>query len=99
MKVWVLAESKTGYIWKSDLYTGKVDNQDNDLPLGTCAVLSLTSDLFEKGYHIFFDNFYTKSSLTYADCFMRKACEGCGTVRPNRKGIQNRLKTIVLRRV
>ena len=33
MKAWVLAESKTGYTWNWDLYTGKVDHQDNDLYL------------------------------------------------------------------
>ena len=91
MKAWLLAESKTGYTWNWDLYTGKVDHQDNDLPLGT-QVMYLKKDT------IFF-LIISIQVLTYADCFMRKAVEVVALLDLIEKEFQNRLKTTVLRRV
>ena len=85
MKAWVLAESKTGYTWNWDLYTGKLDQQDTSLPLSMRVVLSLCSDLKLKGYHVYFDNFYTSPDLCRR--LLENGFGSCGTVRTNRRGI------------
>ena len=51
-------------IYNLEVYTGKRNNEStHDLPLSTSVVLSLTSTLQQKGYHIYFDNFYTSPEL------------------------------------
>ena len=79
MKAWVLAESNNGYTWNWDLYTGKRDAPNDGLPLSSHVVLSLSSDLFNKGYHIYFDNFYTSPDL--CRMLFEKGCGSCGTVK------------------
>ena len=66
MKAWVLAESDTGYTWNFILYTGKQEKRPAGVPLGTHVVTELLKKLHGKGYHVYFDNFYT--SPTYASC-------------------------------
>ena len=85
MKAWVLADSDNGYAWNWDLYTGKRDTSNDGLPLSSRVVLSLSSDLFNKGYNIYFDNFYTSPDL--CRMLFEKGCGSCGTVRLNRRGI------------
>ena len=85
IKAWVLADSQTGYTWNWHLYTGKMESADNSLPLSTRVVLSLCSELEGKGYHVFFDNFYTSPDLCKA--LYSKGLGCCGTVRLDRRGI------------
>ena len=63
MKAWALADSNTGYIWNRKLYTGKGDDAEQGKLLGERVVLELTKNLWHKGYHLYFDNFYTSPSL------------------------------------
>ena len=77
MKAWVLADSDNGYTWNWDLYTGKHDAPNDGLPLFSRVVLSLSSDLFNKGY----------TSPDLCRMLFEKGCGSCGTVKLNRQGI------------
>lgn len=59
-KVWVHADSETGYVYQFDLYTGKADCSESSpgTGLGSRVVLSLTHSLQKSGTHVTFDNFF-----------------------------------------
>ena len=84
MKAWVLSESKTGYVYNWHLYTGREEREEGT-SLSMSIVLSLTEKLQQKGYHFYFDNYYTSPQLCQ-ELYM-KGSGSCGTVRLNRKGI------------
>ena len=96
MKAWALADSKTGYIWNWKLYTGKDDDADGGNLLGERVVLELTKKLWHKGYHLYFDNFYTSPSL--CSKLFNFGMGTCGTVRLNRRGIPKPFQTEKLKR-
>lgn len=45
------------------LYTGKTEARPSGIPLGTHIVMELVKNLEGKGYHVYFDNFYTGPAL------------------------------------
>ena len=67
IKIWVLAESNTGYTVDFDIYTGaKGKNKqtyERGKGLGYQVVMSLCDALRNDGYHIYFDNFFTTGPL------------------------------------
>ena len=59
----ILAETQTGYIWNTEIYTGKetiysyfVQNAE-DITKPSKTVLSLADELLNKGYCIGMDNY------------------------------------------
>ena len=48
------------------------------------VVMSLLKDLYNKGYHVYVDNFYTSPTLF--------VFEACGTVQNDRKGLSKRFQ-------
>lgn len=90
IKVWVLAELETGYTWNFNVQCGKEDSSQPGVPLGTQVVLELTKDLANKGYHVYFDNYYTSPAL--CTILLNNGFGSCGTVRLNRKGLDERFK-------
>ena len=68
LKAWVLAEFVTGYTWNFQVYAGKENDCDDGALLGEWVVLELTKGLWNKGQHVYCDNFYTSPSL----CLKRK---------------------------
>ena len=89
VKLWVLADSKKGYTFDFDIYIGKT-GQTYQYGLGCDVVMKLTQLLFNQGYDIFFDNFYTSVKLVN-DLFILKTSP-CGTVTENHKGFPNSMK-------
>ena len=82
IKVWVISESKTGYVLDFQIYTGAT----NDVlkhGLGYRVVMDLIEQYQHKGHCLFVDNFYTSPKLLI-DLFV-KGTYGTGTVRTNRK--------------
>ena len=53
--------------------------------------MSLISDLNNKGFHIYVDNFYTSPTL-FSDLHSHDF-EACGTVRCDRKGLTDKFKS------
>ena len=86
-------------VWKWKLYTGKEENiPTSDLGLAHRVVLDLLDDarLKNKGYRVFVDNFYSSPAL-FQD-LLEEGFEACGTLRSNRKGIPEDVKTAKLRK-
>ena len=68
IKVWLLAESKTGYIINYIIYTGKLseDNMDPELEghnQGYKVVMALMKPYLNLGHHVYFDNLFTSFEL------------------------------------
>jgi len=80
IKAFTLAESTSGYVLGSKVYTGKeagIVQKD----LGRQAVMFLMESFLDKGYYLFMDNYYTSVGL------FEELEERTGTVRSNRVGV------------
>lgn len=85
-KVWCLADSVTGYIWKFDIYTGKsLDTETSNYGLGERVVINLTASLKNKNCLVAFDNFFT--SVELMEKLLQDGIFALGTVRTNRKNL------------
>ncbi|XP_014680853.1 PREDICTED: piggyBac transposable element-derived protein 4-like [Priapulus caudatus] len=83
IKLFTLAESKTGYVLNVIPYAGK--RADTDVSKTTQTVMDVLEPYLRRGHHLFMDNYYTSVEL-----MKRLEQEGtlsCGTVRSNRKGL------------
>ena len=59
-KVWSLADSVSSYVWSFSVNTGKnseIDVLQKDHGLSTAVVMKLSQNLWNKGYHVYTDNF------------------------------------------
>lgn len=85
-KLFVLADSLTGYTWDFFVQEGKsAANKVTENGLSYDAVMALVNEkVLETGYKLYVNNFYT--SLTLFKDLLSKKIYACGTIRPNRKG-------------
>ena len=82
LKGFVVADSATGYVLDTMIYTGKEGPAvSRDLAMG--VVLKLVEPYVDKGYRLFVDNWYTSVPLFLE--LERRGILACGTVRGNRK--------------
>ena len=58
IKVWVLADSVSGYFSRLEVYSGK-QNDRVETGLGSRVVRSLSADFQGKYHHVIFDNYFT----------------------------------------
>ena len=84
IKAFTLAESTSGYVVGSKIYTGKEANVVQK-DLGKRAVMLLMEPFLDKGYYVFMDNYYTSVGL-FEELEGRKTL-ACGTVRSNGLGL------------
>lgn len=84
IKVWVLAESSTGYIPRLQIYTGRDAEGVPEVGLGARVVNDLMQPYQNKGYHLYLDNFYTSPAL-FQSLYDREIY-ACGTLRAGRRG-------------
>ena len=84
LKVWTLADSKSGYVWNWQLYTGK-QATNNGRGAAHQVVMSLMDPLLNLGHHIYCDNYFTSPSLF--DELAENQTGACGTLRVNRIGV------------
>ena len=61
MKLWVLADSETGYTYNFDVYLGKQER--SRFGLGYGVVINWGKSLYNQGCRLFVDNFYTSVQL------------------------------------
>ncbi|CAF0829383.1 unnamed protein product [Didymodactylos carnosus] len=87
-KVWVLAESTTGYVYNFEIYAGKTT--ERYLSLGEHVVLSLIDGINLKNRQLFFDSYFTSFILLYK--LRKKKISATGTVRSDRKYFPIELK-------
>ena len=95
IKVWMCADSATGYVLNHEVYLGKdKDNKDGvDLDengLGHYVVTSMTKPFHGRYHHVYFDNFFNSPKLLQD--LLGKKTYACGTVRSNRKGLPPKKK-------
>ena len=87
IKAFVLADSKSGYLYNITVYYGKetqlIDRPD--LPHTSCVVMTLVDGLHDKGYDLYIDRFY--SSPLLATELSKVGITITGTVQCNRKGL------------
>ncbi|CAH2002110.1 unnamed protein product [Acanthoscelides obtectus] len=94
IKFYMLCESSTGYVYNFFVYTGADTNYGHkyiEQPIAARIVLSLCDSLLNKGHCLFLDNFYTSPHLVEELTKRRTDC--VGTMRINRKGIPQDIKT------
>lgn len=82
-KAWCRCDSKTGYLYQFDIYTGK-DQEANEEGLGYRVVMKLGGNL-PRNTHLVFVNFF--SSLALMEALYHRGILATGTVRMNRKGL------------
>lgn len=83
IKVWVMAESSTGYVINFQVYAGREGSMEN--ALAHRVVMDLARPYYGSYLSIYMDNFYTGVNL-----FEEMKTHGlyaCGTVRANRVGL------------
>ncbi|CAJ1074011.1 piggyBac transposable element-derived protein 4-like [Xyrichtys novacula] len=89
-KLFVLADSKTGFTSNFFVYQGKGDTKvkqrgQTEDGLSVTSVMNLMKfDLLGKGYHLYVDNFYTSPRLFSK--LLQNHTVACGTIRSNREG-------------
>jgi hypothetical protein len=82
MKLFILAESRTGYIWNFEVYHGKDPELDNN----AAGVLKrLLDKLTNKGHTVYVDRFYT--SVPLAEELAKANTVLVGTIIKSRKGL------------
>ncbi|CAC5385904.1 unnamed protein product [Mytilus coruscus] len=85
-KIWALADSNTGYICYTDVYTGKTDRPQGQLGEHVVKKCIEGADIVGQGYHVYVDNFFSSPKL-FQDLFDNYQIAACGTVRKNRSGL------------
>lgn len=88
-KLWVLADSNSGYTVQFSVYTGKRETPSVN-GLAFDVVTSLCEMYFDQRYTLFMDNFYTSTS-PFLHLLERKTL-ACGTTRKDRRTFPAELK-------
>ena len=89
-KVWCRCDAKNGYLCDFRIYIGAEGNTVNSL--GSKVVLDLAQDLFGKGYHLYFDNFF--SSVELAEELLIHQTGMIATTRANRRQFPRQLRKV-----
>lgn len=86
IKFWMLADNESKYVYNVIPYLGASEKQSrNGRTLAEDVVCRLMDGLFDKGYNITTDNFFTSPRL--ADVLKKRNTTMVGTVRPYRTGL------------
>ena len=88
MKLWVLAESKTGYVFRFQVFKGKEKNQA-EKHLAWPVVRDLLMQFDNRGHHVYMDNYYTDPHLFFE--LFKREIYACRTIRSNRVGFPQTL--------
>ena len=89
VKVWVLADSRNGYIHNFKMYTGK-DGDDVSKCLSYSVVMQLLEGRKHKGHYVYIDNFYSSPTL-FID-LQKEGTYASGTVCTNHHQFPRELK-------
>ena len=83
IKLWVLCEAKTGYVFNFQVYLGK-EQGAVEYNLARRVVKHLLAPIEDKYHNLYMDNFYCDPHL-FLELETKKVL-ACGTIRANRKG-------------
>ena len=90
LNVWLAVDVENKYLFNSFPYVGKDNKRSSDMPVPTDVVLKLMVPLFERGYNVMYDNYFT--SLGLALKLVEKKCSIVGTLRQNRREVPEECK-------
>ena len=76
-KVWVRADSVTGYFCDFNVYVGR-ETRGTEVGLGEAVVSQLCKDIEGYNYHVHCDNFFTSVSLF--ESLLEHHVYACGSV-------------------
>ncbi|XP_047112014.1 piggyBac transposable element-derived protein 4-like [Schistocerca piceifrons] len=93
MKLYILAESRTGYIWNFEVYHGRDETIDNS---ASSVMKRLANKFLGKGHIVYVDRFYT--SVQLAEELTDDNTGLVGTMMKNRKGLPKLLKDAKLKK-
>ncbi|GFV21212.1 piggyBac transposable element-derived protein 4 [Trichonephila clavipes] len=99
IKMFMLCESHSGYVWSIIIYVGKgtdVSEENKECSFSTQVVLTLSKPLLNKGYCLTMDNYYNSPEL--GEMLLKYKTDFFGTLRPNRKDLPKELKTEKLKK-
>ena len=85
LKFWLLVDAESKYVFNGFPYLGKRVESEDSSNTPTNVVLKLVSPLFNRGYNITSDNYFT--SLELSQKLSAKKCSLVGTVRSNRREV------------
>uniref|UniRef100_A0A3B5A841 PiggyBac transposable element-derived protein 4-like n=1 Tax=Stegastes partitus TaxID=144197 RepID=A0A3B5A841_9TELE len=83
-KLFVLADSESGYTWDFFVYEGKNREPSKNGWSYDSVVNLLNTNLLGTGYRLYVDNFYTSPALFRH--LLKKNISACGTIRPTTQG-------------
>ena len=63
LKFCLAADVKNKYLFNGFPYVGKDDTRSSDMPVPTDVVLNPTATLFQRGYNVTCDNYFTSLGL------------------------------------
>ena len=89
LNVWTLA-GQDGYVYNWDLYAGKPKGNQAEQGLTFNVVTKLCRPIYNKGHHVFMDNYFSSPALF--DELSKNQTGACGTLRLNQRGIPKELK-------
>lgn len=98
IRMYVLADSNTGYVYSILPYFGSVTSESlihPELPVSARIVLHLYNNLLEsipnsEGYHLYVDRYYT--SVPLAEELLKMKCYLTGTIRSDRKFLPRQIR-------
>ena len=90
LKFWLAVDVENKYLFNGFLYVGKDDTRSSDMPVPTDVVLKLMALLFQWGYNVTCDNYFT--SLGLALKLVEKKYSLVGTLRRNRREVPEECK-------
>jgi len=98
IKVWERADPHNGYVHQFQIYTGRETVQGTRVAeegLGSRVVRDMTEKIWNRNHHIYMDNYFSSPAL-FCD-LLNKGTYCCGTVRMNRKGMPQAIKSCKLK--
>ena len=90
LKGWTIAD-QDGYVYNWDLYAGKERGGAVEHGLTYYVVTNLCHPIYNKGHHVYMDNYFSSPELFNE--LANNQTSACKTLRLNRRGITNRVKT------
>ena len=90
LKFWLAVDVQNKYLFNGFPYVGKDETRNSNVSVPTDVVLKLMAPLFQRGYNVTCDNYFT--SLDLALRLEEKRCSLVGTIRQNRREILDECK-------
>ena len=85
LRFWLAVDVEKKYLFNGFPHVGKDITRSSDMPMPTDAMLKLMALLFQRGYNVTCDNYFTALGLALK--LVEKKCSLIGTLRQNRREV------------